>query len=794
MESIETPIDRIISRLQRSGCEPETDGPGEWRANCPLHRGSKKNLGVKVTGDGTILIHCFHVSESGAVCPPNEILKVLDLSMHDLFVRRNRPASDQRQGDTKKKVHANPDAAIQWAVRKHRCQPTCFWIYYESHQGSRFELLRVYRFDPAGAKKDYVPVHPMHEGWQVGDPPGKLPLYGLPELAGAETVVVTEGEKCADLVRSMGLIATTSAHGAQSAKKSDWRPLAGKSVVLIPDNNEEGEGYILTVAKLLIDLEPVPAIRILRLPGIEKGHDIQQWIQEVVPETWDLVDCRIELEKLWSNVPIWEPPPGCIPLAKPQAGDDGPPKLTELGNAKRLIKSFGDKIRFDFARGCWLTWDGIRWAPDEDGAIWRYAKQIPPMLYTEAGETFELDERESRIKWGLRSEQRRVIEACVSLAKSEPGVVVMPSRFDRDPTLLNTPSGVVDLLTGDMRPQKPEDLLSKVTAVPYDPDCPIPRWLSVLNDVFAGDQGLLAYMKRAGGYSISGFTGEHKMLLCFGPGRNGKNTVLDTIRGVAGDYASVSDPKIFLSSGQNEHPAGLADLAGRRLVVTSEVDTGQQLAEGLVKRLTGDRTIKARFMNQNWFEFEMTAKIWMLANSKPEIQGQDEGIWSRISIIPFDVFIPVEKRIKGLSDILIQEEGPGILAWLVDGCREWHRIGLDDPERVAEATKSYRSEQDIVGEFIKSCCIDRKDDPDVRDHYRVETKTLYRRYDEWCKEMGERSPLTGRRFSLELPKRGYQSKPSDGKHYWIGLALKQSDPVGDEPEPPAVERTRHLPY
>lgn len=228
-------------------------------------------------------------------------------------------------------------------------------------------------------------------------------------------------------------------------------------------------------------------------------------------------------------------------------------------------------------------------------------------------------------------------------------------------------------------------------------------------------------------------------------------------------------------------------------MLTSEVDAGQQLAEAQVKRLTGDRTIKARFMNQNWFEFDMTAKIWMLANAKPEIHGRDEGIWSRIHIIPFDVFIPQEKRIKGLSDILFNEEGPGILAWLVQGAMEWHRIGLKDPERVSKAMESYRSEQDVVGDFLSSL-YEIHNDADVCRNYRVECKALYRSYVEWCQEMGERETLTARRFATDLTTRGHAILRSDGKDYRVGLKLKGAEKTEDQRRPPAPERTRHLPY
>ncbi len=793
--STKSPIDRVLELLERRACDPKLNGPGSWRSKCPVHKGKSHNLSVRVSSDGVVLMHCHHAGETGMpTCPPDAIMKELGLTLRDLFPRKDRPTKDSRKGTPKGKPFPSADEAIG-GITKRLGEPTSCWIYEELHDGQRFELMRVYRFDLRDGSKEFRPVHPAVDGWYVGDPPGKLPLYGLPELAKAETVVVVEGEKCADLVRQMGLVATTSAHGAKSPTKTDWRPLAGKAVVIIPDNDEPGEGYAHAVAKLLISLEPPASVRIMHIPVIEKGHDVQNWLHEVVPETWDLTDCRIELERLWADVPVWVPPPGCAPLPKIQPEDDGPPKLSELGNARRLVKSHGDKIRFCYPRGKWMCWDSRRWTSDENGALWRYAKQIPKGLLVEASESYDYDQRESLVAWALKSEQKRVIDAALRLAWSEPGIGVMPDDFDTDPWLLNTPSGVVDLLSKEIRPQKPEDLLSKMTAKPYDPNHDCPRWHAVLNDVFGGDAELIAYFQRAAGYALTGDISEHAMFLCYGTGRNGKNTVLDTIRDVIGDYASVSDPKIFLTAGQGDHPTGLADLVGRRLIVTSEVDTGQQLAEGLVKRLTGDRTIKARFMHHDWFEFRMAAKIWMLANSKPEIQGQDEGIWSRIRIIPFDVFIPPDKRIKGLSEILVQEEGPGILAWLVDGCSEWHRIGLCEPKAVTDATRSYRSEQDVLGDFIQSCCIDRHGDLEIRDKYKVEANRLYSSYAEWCKQMGERNVLTARKFFHELTGRGFPSHRSNGSQYRLGLILKEGTPeeVSEEPVR-TVEVTRSLPY
>ncbi len=773
MESrVHSPIDQLISLLERHGCQPKPAGPGSWSSRCPVHRGKSSNLSVKVTSDGTIMVFCHRVTEQGLEsCPADAIMKELGLTLRDLFPRRHRPTNENRKGPEKGRPFQSAEDALAILAKK-LGQPSCYWVYQELHDNQRFELMRIYRFEKADGEKEFRPIFPAADGWYIGDPPGKLPLYGLPELAKAETIVVVEGEKCVDLVRSMGLVATTSSHGAAAPKRSDWKPLAGKSVIIIPDNDEPGEGYAQTVARILIALDPPATVRILHLPVVEKGHDIRNWLHEIVPDLWDLMDCRIELERLWADVPVWVPPPGCVPLPKIQPDQDGPPKLSELGNARRLIKAHGDKIRYCYAQGQWMMWNGQRWVSDETGLIWRYAKQIPRILYREAAETYDYESRESIVSWAQRSEQKKVIEAALKLAWSEDGIGVRPDDFDHDDSALNCPNGVVDLMTGEIRPQKPEDLLSKMTTVPYDSQMQCPRWKQVLSDVFAGNDELIAYFQRAAGYALTGEIGEHAMFLCYGTGRNGKNTVLDTVRMIMGDYASVSDPKIFLSSGQGDHPTGVADLVGRRLVITSEVDGGQHLAEGLVKRVTGDRTIKARFMHRDFFEFRMAAKIWMLANAKPVIQGQDEGIWSRIRIIPFDVYIPPEKRIKGLSEILVREEGAGILAWLVDGCREYFRIGLDEPDIVLNAARQYRSEQDVFGDFLQSCVIDHREHPQLREQARIDGRDLYAAYVQWCRDMGEREILAARKFYLELGRRGFPPRPSNGRQYRYGLALK----------------------
>ena len=451
--------------------------------------------------------------------------------------------------------------------------------------------------------------------------------------------------------------------------------------------------------------------------------------------------------------------------------------LTEWGNAQRIIADHGTDIRYCKSLGSWLDWDGARWRIDEKGVIWGRAKDTVRRLAHEAASTDDDKQRGQLLKWALKSEEKKVIGASIELAWSEPGIAILPDELDADPWQLNTSSGTVDLRTGKLRDHRREDLISKVTGVPYDSAATCPRWEKTLSEIFAGDDKLVAYVKRALGYSLTGVIGEHALFLCYGTGRNGKNTLLDTVQTALGDYATVANPRTFMTIGQNDHLAMVADLMGRRFVPTDEVEEGEQLAESMVKRVTGNKFIKARFMHRNPFTFPAQFKIWMLANCKPEIHGQDEGIWSRIRLIPFDVFFPPEKRIKGLSDILVKEEGPGILRWLVEGCLEWQRIGLKEPQKVLDAIKDYRSEQDMAGDFIGQCCDSFLDKPHIVPMPKVNTSKLYGRYADWCKANGEKKIMTKRRFASDLTKRGYPDDPSNGVHYRAGIKLK--DVIGD---------------
>jgi hypothetical protein len=322
------PTTALVERLEAAGFGPRPSGPDSWESRCPAHDGSRRNLTVTRAEDGKVLLHC-----QAHGCQPAEIVAALGLELSALFPEDGTPPKPSANGKAKTKTtrrkarpHPTPEDAIARTVVE-LGKPTSHWIY---HRADGTEAARVYRFDPPGGRKEFRPVHSTPEGWVMGDPPGLWPPYRLPELDGALRVYVTEGEKAADLVRGLGLTATTSAHGAKAAHKSDWSPLAGRDVVILPDADPEGEDYLRDVLAALARLSPRPTARILRLADlwrteaeVIRGGDAEEWLSDGVPQAWEPEQCREELERSADRV---EPEGLDAPLsAVPEEEDDEDP-------------------------------------------------------------------------------------------------------------------------------------------------------------------------------------------------------------------------------------------------------------------------------------------------------------------------------------------------------------------------------------------------------------------------------------------------------------------------------------
>jgi putative DNA primase/helicase len=451
-------------------------------------------------------------------------------------------------------------------------------------------------------------------------------------------------------------------------------------------------------------------------------------------------------------------------------------KRTDLGNSERFIQRHGADVLYCYAWGKWLVWTGARWEQDDGGKVQRLAKATVRNIYKEAGEAEDEQERKGLAQHATRSEAEARIRAMLELAKSEEPI--SSEDLDARPWLLNVQNGTIDLRTGSLQPHRREDFITKLAPVHYDPDATAPTWAAFLKRV-QPDEEMRAFLQRAVGYSATGDTSEQCMFINHGGGANGKTTWQEIIAAALGDYAMRAPTEMLLAKRAGGIPNDVARLKGARFVAASESEEGRRLAESLIKDLTGQDTITARFMRAEWFDFQPTHKLWLSTNHRPEIRGTDAAIWRRIRLIPWSVTIPPDEQDKRLPAKL-RTELSGILAWIVRGCLEWQRIGLQPPEEVRRATGRYRAEMDVLGAFIGEECI-------VAEHASARATALYSAYKAWCEENGERHE-TQRRFGGRLKERGFENGkitagPHKGYVEWYGIGL-----IGGPEGPPSGEK------
>jgi putative DNA primase/helicase len=446
---------------------------------------------------------------------------------------------------------------------------------------------------------------------------------------------------------------------------------------------------------------------------------------------------------------------------KPNGGDDAdiearPPAFTDEALALRFAERHAKDLRFVAAMGKWLLWDGSRWAFDDTLFAFDRARRI---CREASGEC-----NKPRISSVLAS--AKTVAAVERLAKADRRLAATADQWDADPWLLNTPLGVIDLCTGELRPQEPTEYMTKLTAVAPDPGCSIETWLAVLDRVAGSDQELVCYLQRLFGYALTGSTCEHSLHFAHGTGANGKTTILNVITGIMGDYHKTAPIETFTVSSMERHPTDLAGLRGARLVTAIETEEGRRWAESRIKALTGGDRIAARFMRQDFFEFTPQFTLVIVGNHKPGLRSVDEAIRRRFHLIPFGVTIPPEERDSELGDKL-RGEWPGILQWIIEGCIAWQEQGLAAPKSVLDATAAYLEAEDALAAWIDEEC---ERDPNAWER----STNLFKSWRDWAEQSGE--PYGDmKRFRDRLEVRGIEQKrqPRTGRMGYQGLKLKR---------------------
>lgn len=431
---------------------------------------------------------------------------------------------------------------------------------------------------------------------------------------------------------------------------------------------------------------------------------------------------------------------------------DLPPEFSEDDLARRFTEQHGADWRYVAVKNSWMRWDGQTWAKDETHRVWDAIRAIC--------RTASALVHDPKVQRAICS--AKTIAAVERIAKSDRVHAATLDMWDSDPWLLNTPGGVVDLRTGAISPHDRSLYMTKITAVsPERGTAPI--WSKFLSRVLHDDADLIGFVQRIFGYGLTGHTREHALFFFYGMGRNGKGTAVNTIASIMGPYAATAQASIFMQSQFERHSTDMAMLQGARMVNASELDEGQAWAEAKIKSLTGGDPITARFMRQDNFTFLPQFSLIISGNHKPKIKNLDEAMRARLNLIPFTVQIPATERDPALPEKM-KAEWPQILQWVIDGAVAWARNGLQRPQSVIDATAEYFVEQDKLGDWISENC-------NVGDGLKYKSSDLFKDWLTYAREHNEKDLNSQNAFNLELEKKGYVFKRSNGS-WFHGIGLK----------------------
>ncbi len=595
--------------------------------------------------------------------------------------------------------------------------------------------------------------------------PGKaqtqLP-YRLPQLIEARKagafVVLTEGEKAADAVVALGVVATTWAGGTGAVgegERTTWTPafaehFRGAHIALWPDNDEVGRA---AMGRIMQVLDGVAAeVVIIETSMNLKGADACDWV--AAGGTRDALQGLIlEARKAATSRVVTPAPP-------PTSGHAD--YLTDSGNAERFVRMHGQDFRYLVDAGRWMHWTGSCWDLDGDAAALHATKLVARSWRVDSVAEADQTEGLKLRRHADRSEAAPRRAAMLTLAASEEGIAVSSSDLDKDPEILNVLNGTIDLRTGTLRKHSREDLCTKIVAIDFNPAAQCPVFDAFLAEILPVEE-TREYLGRCVGYAATGVIREHFFPVLWGQtGRNGKGTFIEAVFAALGPYATALPNDVIIESRSDPHPNMFAQLKGVRMGVVAELRPTDKLNEGMLKKLSGGDSIRARYMGGEFFTFSPSQKMFLQTNYKPRVRGGDPALWARMRVIPFGVSF-VGREDLGLK-ARIHAELPGLLARIVRWSLDWRQLGLTPPQEVVDATAEYREESDRVGQFLE----ERTEKAPMA---RCPAGALWREFRTWCEGRGE-SPGAQNAFGVEVKSHGYASVKVSGERRYQGLQVR----------------------
>lgn len=478
-----------------------------------------------------------------------------------------------------------------------------------------------------------------------------------------------------------------------------------------------------------------------------------------------------------------------------------PEDYSDIGQAKVLAREYGCELRYSDATD-FLRYDGMAWIEDRQLAVGA-AEEFLDLQLLDAGEELEaakgalldagipeIDVRaggkqlEKSIGVGQgkayfaflaakayhafvmkRRDWKYVVSA---LNAAKPMLAVSVSGLDKDAELLNTPEATYDLKEGmgGARPHDPADLITKMTACsPGDKGRKL--WADSLELFFQGDRGLVDYVQQVVGMAAVGKVYQEHLIIAYGDGANGKSTFWNTVSRVLGTYSGkLSAETLTVGCKRNVKPE-MAELKGRRLIIAAEMEEGMRLNTAVVKQLCSTDEVFAEKKYKAPFAFTPSHTLVLYTNHLPRVGANDDGIWRRLTVIPFNAKIGGAGDIKNYADYLYENAGPAVLEWVVEGAQRAIRNGfkMTLPQCVEDAIRAYREENDWLGHFIGECC-------DVGVSFTEKSGELYQKYREYAVQNGEFTRSKGD-FNAGLENAGYRRRKTNTGAFIYGLKLKE---------------------
>ncbi|MBL7067506.1 MAG: hypothetical protein ISS29_06580 [Candidatus Marinimicrobia bacterium] len=449
---------------------------------------------------------------------------------------------------------------------------------------------------------------------------------------------------------------------------------------------------------------------------------------------------------------------------------------TDAGNAELFKKMHESTVKYEHQSGKYFIWNGQFWESDTANNIQNKAIETARFWKKLALNIDNPNNAQEIFRHGLKSENHKKLECMLKIAKSLRGISTLSHEWNQNPFLLQFKNGTLNLKTMVFLGGKQSDLISQCVGFDYDKKAKYPQFMKAIREIFNNDWNLIKFIQRAVGYSLTGDVSEGCFFILHGSGSNGKTVILEIIKLLLGDYALNSSFSAFEKKYYYTQSNDIARLKFARLVTASESRIDKQFDEERLKSITGKDSITARFLHKEYFTFKPRFKLWLGLNTLPSVSDFSYGFWRRVRVIPCHVLFEGKNNDKHIDEKLAKEL-PGIMNWALEGLRQWIQTGgLNPPQKVIQATKSYRDKSDVVKEFLDGFVV--KDSKK-----KIGAKELYDNYCAWYGIEYSDPPISQAGFGVRVTlSTGIKSKAYGKKRRktYIGLGMKDNFPYNSK--------------